>query len=73
MTTLLMLGMYPATCGHFEFTLTAKLDDGKVRHLRSWQAIENDAAFTLLLMTPGCNGPDDKSSQKIAASLLTEL
>jgi len=72
-TTLLLLGMYPATCGHFEFTLTASLDDKEGRHLRSWQVIENDTAFTWLMMTPGCDGPDEEASQKIAASLLTEL
>jgi hypothetical protein len=72
-TTLLLLGMYPATCGHFEYVLTARLDDKDGRHLRSWQVIENDTAFTWLLMTPGCDGPDEEASQKIAASLLTDL
>ena len=72
-STMFTLGMYPSTCGHFEFVLTARLDDRAGKHLRSWQVMEDDTAFSWLLMGSECNGPDEKSMQKILASLLGEL
>jgi hypothetical protein len=71
--TVFTLGMYPSTCGHFEFILSARLDDREGRHLRTWQVIENDTAFAWLMMGPECTGPDEGSMQKILASLLAEL
>lgn len=73
-STLFMMGMYPATCGHFELALTGDLYDRNGQRLKTWSIVENDTAFMWLFLGEDCNAePSRDSIEKVAKGMLIRL
>jgi hypothetical protein len=74
MTTILLLTMYPATCGHFELALSGDLYDPDGNRLRTWEIVEQDTAFLWLFQGDDCGTePATDSIQEAASKMLSKL
>lgn len=73
-TTLMLLTLYPSTCGRFELALTGELYDRHGNRLKTWHLVEQDTAFLWLLQGKNCgNTPSERTVAKIAKDMLGEL
>lgn len=74
LTTMVLLTLYPSSCGRYELELTGDLYDQGGSRLKSWHLVEQDTAFLWLFQGKDCGTEQSEITvEKIAAEMLKQL
>jgi len=73
-TTMMLLTLYPSSCGRYELELAAELYDRDGNRVKTWHFVETDTAFLWLAQGRDCAGEQsDSTIEKISTRMLKKL